>query len=100
MSVSQEGAEQTELLRTRGCDAQNRPMRAGRGGVSAHSAEAAPGGAAEAQKAAHELLTGAAPSEYLPVSRKPRLADKCGRGCLANRGWPWGPRKRHGAPCG
>ncbi|XP_064428941.1 sperm flagellar protein 1 isoform X1 [Mirounga angustirostris] len=57
--ISQEGAEQTELLGTGGCDAQDRAMRAGRGGVSAHSAEAAPGGAAEAQEAAHQLLTGA-----------------------------------------
>lgn len=83
--ISQEGAEQTELLGTGGCDAQDRAMRAGRGGVSAHSAEAAPGGAAEAQEAAHQLLTGATPLKLLPLlcgsfpgGRKPRLADRCG----------------------
>ncbi|XP_042836775.1 sperm flagellar protein 1 isoform X2 [Panthera tigris] len=58
-SPKQEGAEQAELLGTRGRDAQDRAMRARRGGVSAHSAEAAPGGAPEAQEAGRGLLTGA-----------------------------------------
>ncbi|KAM8920200.1 sperm flagellar protein 1 isoform 2-T2 [Lycaon pictus] len=46
-SPKQESAEQTELLGTRGCDAQDRSMRAGRGGASTDSAEAAPGGTPE-----------------------------------------------------
>lgn len=68
MPISQEGAEQTELLGTRGRDAQDRAVRAGRGGVGAPSAEAAPGGAAEAQEAALELLTGATPLELSPTA--------------------------------
>lgn len=83
---SQEGAEQAELLGTRGRDAQDRAMRAWRGGVSAHSAEAAPGGAPEAQEAGRGLLTGATPLKFLPLlcgsfpgSGKPRLGKKCGR---------------------
>lgn len=34
----------------------------------------------------------------LPGSRKSRLADRCGRGCLAKGAWPWGTRRRQGAP--
>ncbi|XP_041589068.1 sperm flagellar protein 1 isoform X1 [Vulpes lagopus] len=86
VSILQESAEQTELLGTRGCDAKDRSMRAGRGGASTDSAEAAPGGTPEAQEAGHQLLTGATLLKHLPLlcgsfpgSRKPHLADKCGR---------------------
>lgn len=60
-------------------------MRAGRGGASTDSAEAAPGGTPEAQEAGHQLLTGATLLKHLPLlcgsfpgGRKPHLA-KCGR---------------------
>lgn len=61
----QEGAEQAELLGTGGRDAQDCSVCPGRGGVGAHSAEAAPGGAAEAQEAGLRFLTGATPLRFL-----------------------------------
>lgn len=67
LSTPQEGAEQAELLSTRGCDAQDRAVHPGRGGVGAHSAEAAPGREAEAQEAGLGLLTGATLLQLLPL---------------------------------
>lgn len=65
MSTPQEGAEQAEFLGTGGRDAQDRAVRSGCGGVGASSAEAAPGGAAEAREAGLRLLTGATPLRLL-----------------------------------
>lgn len=67
MSTLQEGAEKAELLSTRGCDAQDCTVRPGRGGVGAHSSEAAPGGAAEVQEAGNRLLTGVTSLRLLPL---------------------------------
>lgn len=98
LSIPQEGAEQAELLGTRGRDAQDCPVCPGRGGAGAHSTEAAPGGTAEAQEAGHGLLTGATQVKLLPLlwgscpgSRKPPLlAISVGEGCLAIGSLAWG----------
>uniref|UniRef100_F6S0V8 Sperm flagellar 1 n=1 Tax=Equus caballus TaxID=9796 RepID=F6S0V8_HORSE len=92
------GAEQAELLGTRGRDAQDCPVCPGRGGAGAHSTEAAPGGTAEAHEAGHGLLTGATQVKLLPLlwgscpgSRKPPLlAISVGEGCLAIGSLAWG----------